>query len=80
MIPLHVARRTRACSRRLLAGAWEMVERHVEEEPQHRHGRVDGWWLKTGLGQVQLERTQVFGSGGVGDRPRKAASVLTARM
>ena len=56
------------------------VERYLEEEPQHRHRRVDGRRLNAARGQVQLERAQVFRSRGVGDRPKKAASFLTARM
>src|ERR1700731_2647875 len=32
------------------------VERHLEEEPERSHGRVDGRWLYAGLGQMQLER------------------------
>jgi hypothetical protein len=32
------------------------VPRHLEEEPQHRHRRSDGWGLNAPRGQVQLER------------------------
>ena len=42
------------------------VERHLEEEAQHRHRGVDGWWLNAGCRQVQLERAQIFGSRRVG--------------
>ncbi len=56
------------------------VERHLEEEPERGNGRVEGWWLHTGLGQMQLERAQLFRGRAVGERPRKVASLLTARM
>jgi hypothetical protein len=38
----------------------------LEEEAQHRHRGVDGWWLNAGRRPVQLERAQIFGSRCVG--------------
>jgi hypothetical protein len=62
------------------------VERHLEEEPQHRHRRVDGRRLNAARGQVQLERAQVFRSRGVGGPAQKrrqfldSADVVTLRI
>ena len=50
------------------------VERHLEEEPERSHGRVDGRRLHTGLGQMQLERAQLFRGravGGTAEESRK---------
>src|SRR6202163_2011410 len=52
------------------------VERHLEEEPERRHGRVDALWLQTGLGQMQLERPQLFGGRGVGRTAEEARELL----
>jgi hypothetical protein len=49
-----------------------LVQRHLEEEPQDRHGRrIDGWRLNAGRGQMQLERTQILGGRGVGGPAQK---------
>src|SRR5882724_10564881 len=62
------------------------VERHLEEEPERRHGRVDARWLQTGLGQMQLESAQLFGGRGVGGtaeesrKPLDGTNVLALRI
>jgi len=48
----------------------------VEEEPQHRHGRIDGWRLNAGLGQMQLERTQLFGRRSIGGPAQEGRQLL----
>src|SRR5712691_12471983 len=58
-----------ACSR-------SPVERHLEEEPERRHGRVNALWLQTGLGQMQLERAQLFRRRGVGGTAEEARELL----
>src|ERR1700737_2476561 len=52
------------------------VERHLEEEPQCSHGRVDARWLRTVLGQMQLERAQLFRGRGVGGTAEKGREPL----
>src|SRR6202022_1698822 len=42
------------------------VERHFEEEPERGHGRGDSRWLRTALGQMQLDRAQLSRGRGVG--------------
>jgi hypothetical protein len=62
------------------------VERHSEEEPQRRHGRVDGRWPHAGLGQMQLEQAQLFRRRDIGgaiekDRePLDGTDVLALRI
>jgi hypothetical protein len=34
------------------------VERHLEEEPERRHGRVDGWWAHAGRGINDLSHCE----------------------
>src|SRR5712672_1047931 len=52
------------------------VERHLEEEPERGNGRVDGRWLHTGLGQMQLERAQLFRGRGVRGTFKEARGLL----
>jgi hypothetical protein len=52
------------------------VERHFEEEPERGHRRVDGRWLHTGLGQMQLERAQLFRRRGVGGTAEQSREPL----
>src|ERR1700726_1315294 len=52
------------------------VERHFEEEPERGHGRVDSRWLHTGLGQMQLERAQLFRGRGVGGTAEESREPL----
>src|SRR5450631_4627203 len=52
------------------------VERHLEEEPERSDGRVNALWLQIGLGQMQLERAQLFGGCAVGATSEKARELL----
>src|ERR1700704_1617006 len=52
------------------------VECHLEEESERAHGRVDGRWLHTGLGQMQLERAQLFRDRGVGGTAEESREPL----
>ena len=52
------------------------VERRLEEESQRRHSRVDALWLQTGLGQMQLERAQLFRRRGVGGTAEESRELL----
>ena len=52
------------------------VERRLEEELQRRHSRVDALWLQTGLGQMQLERAQLFRRRGVGGTAEESRELL----
>jgi hypothetical protein len=62
------------------------VERHLEEEPERGHRRIDGRWPHTGLGQMQLQRAQVFRGCGVGGpaeerrEPLDGTDVLALRL
>jgi hypothetical protein len=62
------------------------LERHLEEERQCSHGRVDARWLRTVLGQMQLERAQLFRNRGVGGtaeegrEPLDGTDVLALRI
>jgi hypothetical protein len=59
-----------------MSGDLRPVERYLEEEPQHRHRRVDGWRLNAARSQVQLERAQVFRCRGVGGPAQKGRQLL----
>src|SRR5258708_16879771 len=52
------------------------VECHLEEESERGHSRVDGRWLHTGLGQMQLERAQLFRDRGVGGTAEESREPL----
>src|SRR5260370_27407459 len=52
------------------------VECHIEEESERGHSRVDGRWLHTGLGQMQLERAQLFRDRGVGGTAEESREPL----
>src|SRR3982074_2189587 len=51
-------------------------ERHLEEEPERRHGRVDGRWWPAGLGQMQREGAQLFRCRAVGGTAEKSREPL----
>jgi hypothetical protein len=52
------------------------VECHLEEEPQHRHRGVDGWWLNAGRAQMQLEAAQILGRRRVRGSTQKGRQLL----
>src|SRR6266704_4862606 len=47
------------------------IERHIEEEPQRRHGAVDLWRARTARCQMQLEAADILPARSAGRASKK---------
>src|ERR1022692_4731159 len=72
----HARQLARLVNEHDMSRRFRPVERHFEEEPERGHSRVDGRWLHTGLGQMQLERAQLFRRRGVGGTAEESREPL----